>query len=207
MIRVSFLLWLILIAGAGTALYQLKYKVIALEDQLAEIEGDISADRDAIAMLYAEWSYLNDPAQIEAFATNHLGTRPTTVHDIVALSDIPMAPDFTGTAARARPGPEGDLPPAPMLTPRRDPAPGSRPLSDSPGDIADGLLVAGADPVAPPPELSLVPAHNAAPQQAVAGPQDAIGSLIANVLDQRRVSQTADEPAAAELSFPRGLNQ
>jgi len=198
LIRASILLWLVLIAGAGGALYQLKYQVIALEEQLTEIRGDIEADRDATAMLYAEWSYLNDPAQIEAYAIHHLGTRPSTVRDMVALADIPMAAGQSAPEPQLRPGLDGDAPPLPALTPEREQAPGAR---TPPADQAtDGLLMAEAEPE-PPPELTLVPAGRAAPQAvtAAAGPDDTIGALISNVLHD----PSARDAVAA--TFPRGV--
>ncbi|MGF1623894.1 MAG: hypothetical protein ACFCVH_03345 [Alphaproteobacteria bacterium] len=212
MIRASILLWLVLIAGAGAALYQLKYRVIALEDQLAGVRGEIEADRDAIAMLHAEWSYLNDPAQIESYATQHLGTRPSTVRDIVALADIPMA---AGQVAPIppRPGPDGAVPLPPALTPERDPAPGSRTPPSIVEEAADGLLMADADVQPPAPELALVPAGRAAPEPAAAagGPDDAIGALIANVLHERPAVMTAGGSpaggATAAVLFPRGIGQ
>lgn len=200
MIRLSILIWLLLIAGAGGALYHLKYKVIALEAQLEEINGDIEADRDAIAMLHAEWSYLNDPAQIEAYATHHLGTRPATVHDIVSLASIPMLDGANPSRPQTRP--DGTLPPVPPFAPDRNPTPGE----DTPpmaSDDAGSLMMAGAEPA---PELSLVPAAPSRPAAvtAAAPPQDAIGALISNVLDARAV------PGDAELdtvSFPQGTSQ
>ncbi len=199
MIRASILLWLVLIAGSGGALYYLKYQVIALEERLAEVRGDIEANRSAIAMLHAEWSYLNDPAQIEAYAEQHLGTRPATVRDIVALADIPFAEGVT-VRAPVDSGP-GETPPPPAFAPDRQREPGALPpiAVEDDGD----LLMAEAEttPV-PAPELALVPAGQAAPppSMAVAGPQDAIGALIANVLH---------EPATGALraSFPRGAGQ
>lgn len=202
MIRVSILIWLLLIAGAGGALYHLKYKVIALEAQLEEINGDIEADRDAIAMLHAEWSYLNDPAQIETYATHHLGTRPATVHDIITLADIPMLDGANPTRPQIRP--DGTLPPLPPFAPERNTIPGE----DTPpiaGDDTDSLMMAGAEPA---PELSLVPAAPSRPAAvtAVAPPQDAIGALISNVLDARAETGDADLGTVA-VSFPQGTTQ
>lgn len=197
MIRASILLWLLLIAGAGGGLYHLKYKVIALEEDLAEVRGDTEANEAAISMLYAEWSYLNDPVQIEAYAAQHLGTRPTTVRDIVTLAEIPLA---AGAQLRAPvdSGPS-DTPPPPALAPERDLAPDLQPPIAA--EDRDGQLVAEAD--APPaPELALIPAGRAAPQPATAfaGPQDAIGALIANVLHE-------PSQGAVMASFPRGMGQ
>jgi len=51
MIRLSFLVWLVLIASAGAGLYFLKYRVIELEDELASVNRDITANRQAVARL------------------------------------------------------------------------------------------------------------------------------------------------------------
>ncbi len=199
MIRFSILVWLLLIAGAGGALYHLKYQVIALEERLDEINSDIEADRDAIAMLHAEWSYLNDPAQIEAYATHHLGTRPTTVHDIVSLADIPMSNGANPDRPQVRP--DNTLPPLPPFAPdRRD---GTPPVAaEDDGD----LLMAGAEPT---PELQLVPAAPARSEPAAvpAAPRDSIGTLIANVLDTHAETASDADVSAVAVSFPQGAAQ
>ncbi|MEZ5668802.1 MAG: hypothetical protein R3F55_15440 [Alphaproteobacteria bacterium] len=204
MIRWSIAIWLVLIAGAGGSLYHLKYKVEALEHELAAIHGDIEANRDAVAMLHAEWSYLNDPTRIEAYAGHYLSTRPATVHDIVAFDAIPMAPGHVYDASLPA-APDGVTPPPlPPLPPRRTTEPGATPLVGNDG--ADGMIVADAE-TAPPPELALVPAGpaQAGVATAAAAPQDAIGALIANVLDSHSASSTDGPPAG--LSFPRGIAQ
>ena len=215
MIRWSIALWLLLIAGAGGALYHLKYKVEALEDVLADVEADIQANQDAVAMLYAEWSYLNDPARIETYADHYLDTRPATVNEIVAFGDLPMAPGADMNQSRS--APDGELPPLPSLTPRRSPPPSSS--SPLIGDASGPAMVAVNDASDAPetaPELELIPAGRATSEPA-AGTPDAIGSLIANVLDSHSASHPQNDtttdiiPAGAETpisaSFEPGTAQ
>lgn len=179
MIRLSFLVWLVLIASAGAGLYFLKYRVIELESTLASVNRDIAANREAVAWLNAEWSFLNDPDDIAAYAEHYLDTRPAGVGDIVAMSDIPLARGRAEPAAPSRRAPDGSTPPPPPMTPLRAPPPGAEPAPPDPQ-----LLASGDD--APAPELSLVPAAEARSDTSLsAQPEDSIGRLIADVLQPR----------------------
>lgn len=199
MIRLSFIVWLLLIASAGAALYFLKYRVIELESALAGVNRDIGANREAVARLNAEWSYLNDPDAIAAYAEHYLDTRPATAHDIVALTDIPLARGRAEPAPLSRTAPSGAVPPPP-LPPQRSPAPGSEPPATT------GALLASADD-APAPELSLVPASATQGTGPAAAPTDPIGRLIADVLQQRADATLLGSGAGVPGSVTRGLGQ
>jgi len=58
------------------AIYGLKYESRALEQRVAETRHSIRAERNAVAVLRAEWSHLNRPKRIERLARKHLGLKP-----------------------------------------------------------------------------------------------------------------------------------
>ncbi len=65
-------LGIIFIAVIIFGLFQVKYKVYNLKKDLMEIEHQLTADKDAIKVLKAEWAYLNKPERIEKLANKYL---------------------------------------------------------------------------------------------------------------------------------------
>ena len=57
-------------------IYELKYESRALEQRVADVRQSIRTERDAVAVLRAEWSHLNRPKRIERLARKHLGLKP-----------------------------------------------------------------------------------------------------------------------------------
>ena len=56
--------------------YRLKHEARRVEQKVAELERVIEDERDAIAVLRAEWSYLNRPERLERLARQHLKMVP-----------------------------------------------------------------------------------------------------------------------------------
>jgi cell division protein FtsL len=88
--RFVILCWLA--AGSITALilFQIKQEVRDLEQQISTANGEILRDQEALHILEAEWSFLNNPARIAALAERHLGMGPIPAERIVAFDDLPL---------------------------------------------------------------------------------------------------------------------
>ena len=72
-----------------------------LEDRLKALNAEILSDRDATQVLEAEWSYLNQPARLEALSRKLLGMEPPSAGQTLTLDELRLqaAPDEeTGTA-------------------------------------------------------------------------------------------------------------
>lgn len=110
MIRQGFLFWVLLVGGAGVALFLLKYEVQAREERLARINSEIIRTQEAIQVLRAEWSYLNRPDRLADLAQRHLDLVPATGSQFaVSLAALPVArpvvtPDGLPLATKPRPG-------------------------------------------------------------------------------------------------------
>lgn len=110
MIRQGFLFWVLLVGGAGVALFLLKYEVQAREDRLARINAEIIRTQEAIQVLRAEWSYLNRPDRLADLAQRHLDLVPAGGRQIaVSLEAVPAArpvitPDGLPLPTRPRAG-------------------------------------------------------------------------------------------------------
>lgn len=93
------ILWLVLAAVSGVVLYQVSYRVAALEVELARVNRQILRERDTIHVLEAEWSYLNDPARLADLVQRHLALQPLTPAQMVAIEDLPLPlPPLTADA-------------------------------------------------------------------------------------------------------------
>ena len=89
MIRLTTLIWLALASLAGIGLFQVKYRVQSLEQDLGQINRQILHDQEAIHVLGAEWSLLNEPARIADMSRRHLELTPFTAAQLAHFADLP----------------------------------------------------------------------------------------------------------------------
>jgi hypothetical protein len=89
MIRVSVLVWTIILAVLGIGLFQVKYNVQAKERELRDVRRQIEANLTSIHVLEAEWSYLNDPLRLADLARRHTDLLPTTPNQIGDIASLP----------------------------------------------------------------------------------------------------------------------
>jgi len=89
-------------------IYQVKYETRALDRDIAALNKQIEQERDAIAVLRAEWSLLNRPERIERLAQKYLKLAPARPAQIVTIDSVTEA-DFervrSGVAEAAEPSP------------------------------------------------------------------------------------------------------
>ncbi len=105
---------LLLFAIAGVlsfTLFQIKYEVLALEDELRRVSAATVADQETIHILEAEWSHLNDPARLRPLAERHLRAKPMRPRQMAGFHDLPIrdaaaeapAADVTPSAPATKP--------------------------------------------------------------------------------------------------------
>jgi hypothetical protein len=159
MIRVSVLVWTIILALLGIGLFQVKYNVQAKERELRDVRRQIEANLTSIHVLEAEWSYLNDPLRLADLARRHTDLLPTTPNQIGDIATLPPRQ------------PDQPLTP-PELAPDQTVPNTAPPLVSSvtPQDIAPEDPMPAQKPAAQAPATPIVPvkaeAAEAAPQQA-----------------------------------------
>lgn len=88
MIRPSTFAILVLAFGTGVFLFLIKYQVQDIEQQLSGFNRDIVADREAIHVLKAEWSHLNEPTRLRALAERHLEMKPLRLEQVTTRLGI-----------------------------------------------------------------------------------------------------------------------
>lgn len=69
--------------------YSIKYETTLEAEKLQKLKGMAQRERDLIAVLKAEWQFLNRPDRLQALADRHLDLQPLSVSQIVRAADIP----------------------------------------------------------------------------------------------------------------------
>lgn len=136
MMRGMTILWTVLAVIIGIGLFLLKYQVKALEGQLVQVNRDIRGHQEAIHVLKAEWSYLNDPERLRDLTERHLAMKPFRGEQMIQIADLAMAPPRPDAEPPAEP--ENGAPESRVMvdaTPTQ-PAPLTRGMHLKPSDSA-----------------------------------------------------------------------
>ncbi|HEX2136856.1 MAG TPA: hypothetical protein VHG30_13285 [Microvirga sp.] len=80
-----------LVGSAGYA-YSIKYETLYHAEQVAKLKAKLQRERDAIAVLRAEWQHLNRPDRLQVAVERHLDLQPLGVQQMARLSDLPNRP-------------------------------------------------------------------------------------------------------------------
>ena len=86
--RLTRLLWPMLFAGMVFAVYNLKGQVEEREKELAKVQRAIDDEREAIAVLRAEWSYLNQPERLRRMGAAKLELAPVTNKQMASIERL-----------------------------------------------------------------------------------------------------------------------
>jgi len=202
MIRLGTFVWLAVLTLIGVGLYQVELGVLAKQAELKQINQKIDADREAIHVLDAEWSYLNDPTRLADLARRYTDMAPITPTQIAGFDRLMprAAPIIAGV-----PPFERDWPIDPVPAARGAPGSPTSPVRNAP------------TPAAPPPMASAKPtapgttsaASGAASMAAAAAqpeaepapaPTDGIGAIIAasETTTAKNPTRPTDEQAQAD---------
>jgi cell division protein FtsL len=73
MIRPTTILITLLAVSLSLTLFVVKYRVQDMEAELVQYNRTITEDRQAIHVLKAEWSHLNQPSRLRQLAERYLG--------------------------------------------------------------------------------------------------------------------------------------
>lgn len=86
------LLLIVAALAMAFALYKVKYDALASVREIRQLERQVARDREAIIILKAEWSHLNQPGRLEALARKHLGLDLLQAEQVVRMADLPDTP-------------------------------------------------------------------------------------------------------------------
>lgn len=77
----------------GMVLFHIKYEVIALEQHNARIKTDVQLNKNAIHILKAELTHLNDPKRLQALSKKYLSDlKPIVSHQMITFQDMTNSP-------------------------------------------------------------------------------------------------------------------
>lgn len=103
MIRIGTIVWFVVLALLGVGLFQVKYAVQSKERELRKVNRQIAADHEAMRVLEAEWSYLNDPVRLADLTRRHTDLAPVMASQIATFDSLAPRPAETQDATPALP--------------------------------------------------------------------------------------------------------
>lgn len=89
MIKLLHVLAIGALVSSAVYAYTIKYETTLEAEQLQKTRAKAQRERDAIAVLKAEWQYLNRPDRLQALADRHLDLQPFSISHVVRAADIP----------------------------------------------------------------------------------------------------------------------
>ena len=91
---------LMLAVLAGAVLFWTSRGVQHSHDQLANLHSSIAYEREAIRVLQAEWSYLNNPERLDALVRKHFDMQVPNSKDMI--QDIDVLPEHVAPVVPTR---------------------------------------------------------------------------------------------------------
>ena len=101
---------------AASAVYKIKFDSTLQAARVAKLRDELRRERNAIAVLRAEWARLDTPERIKGLAERHLSLQPVTPTQFDRFDDLPPRPvpeaqdDPIGAMLDEAPGATGSVP-------------------------------------------------------------------------------------------------
>lgn len=90
MLRLFNILAVVLLIASAVYAYTIKYQTAYRYEQIAKTKIEIKAERDALAVLRAEWAYMTRPERLQHLADQYLpDLSPLQAPQIVAITGVP----------------------------------------------------------------------------------------------------------------------
>ena len=90
----NFLLLVAMFIGAVVT-YDMKHKAEVAAAEVARLQAEIAKEKDALALLKAEWSLLTQPGRLQSVVAkyaDHFRLEPFSPKQIATIDEIPMTP-------------------------------------------------------------------------------------------------------------------
>ncbi len=100
MLRYLHVLAVAALVSSAVYAYSIKYDSNFYAEQVAKLKARAKRERDAIAVLKAEWQRLARPDRLQVLAERHLELQPLNVRQIVRLPDLPARAPKTDEIGR-----------------------------------------------------------------------------------------------------------
>lgn len=106
-------------SALSLGVYAMKYEVERLDLLHTALQRQLAQQEETLAVLEAEWSFLNRPQRLQELATRHLELKPVAVRQIGVIEALPLRAGATLQTSLVQQ--ESRVPP-PRLTPALSPA-------------------------------------------------------------------------------------
>ena len=93
MIRLLNVLAIAGLIGSAIYAYSIKYDTLYQAGQVSKLKSGLHKERQAIAVLRAEWQLLTRPDRLQAAVARHLALEAVGDEHLARLSDLPARPD------------------------------------------------------------------------------------------------------------------
>jgi hypothetical protein len=97
--RIIHLLVIGVLVFAAAYVYRIKMESTVRTEKVLRLHADIREQRDAIALLRAEWAKMDGPMRLQGLAERHLKLQPMSAQQFDSLKNLPDRPP-----SFARPG-------------------------------------------------------------------------------------------------------
>lgn len=92
MIRLLNLVVIAALVLAAGYVYRIKFESTVQAERVAKLRGEVQRERDAIAILRAEWAKLDNPARVQGLAERHLALKPVRPQQFDSFDHLPAQP-------------------------------------------------------------------------------------------------------------------
>jgi hypothetical protein len=89
MLRLLNILAVLGLIGTAAWAYSIKYETIYYAEQVKKLEKRLDRERDAVAVLRAEWQHVNKPVRLQVLADRHLQLQALQATQMALPGDLP----------------------------------------------------------------------------------------------------------------------
>lgn len=89
MLRFLNVVAIVALIGSAVYAYSIKYQTMLRAEQINKMKREVKAERDAVAVLRAEWSFLTRPGRVQELADKYLDLQQLSVAQIVTAQALP----------------------------------------------------------------------------------------------------------------------
>jgi cell division protein FtsL len=89
MLRILNVLAIVVLVGSAVYAYSIKYATLYQAERMTKMKHELQNEKDALAVLRAEWAHVANPVRIETLADQHLGGQVMQLSQIATLATLP----------------------------------------------------------------------------------------------------------------------
>jgi len=146
MLRLLNIVAILALIGSAVYAYSIKYQTSYRAEQIAKTKIEIKAERDAIAVLRADWAFMTRPERLQPLADKYLPElKPVQVTQLVAPQSLPAKARGDSIGAKLN-----EIGLSESATPAASTTPTTTPRSETPrAKSATPKTTAAAKPTSP----------------------------------------------------------